>query len=126
MCLRGVERRHEVKKNGVAMMINEIGINFRIGKRWGGVNKHGSPRWVESRGLFFAMSMTMLGWGCVFMNHTRPCKPSQVGCQSRPPGQQTIPPDERRQDNRPETTADYRLLNSVASRFVAGFKKKIR
>ena len=41
MCLRGVERRHEVEKNGVAMMINEIGINFRIGKMWGGVNKKG-------------------------------------------------------------------------------------
>ena len=41
MCLRGVERRLEVEKSGVAMMINEIGINFRIGKRWGGVNKCG-------------------------------------------------------------------------------------
>ena len=27
MCLRGVERRHEVKKSGVAMRINEIGKN---------------------------------------------------------------------------------------------------
>ena len=26
MCLRGVECRHEVEKNGVAMMINEIEI----------------------------------------------------------------------------------------------------
>ena len=39
MCLRGVERRHEVENSGVAMMINEIEINFRIGKMWGGVNK---------------------------------------------------------------------------------------
>ena len=33
MCPRGVERRNEVEKNGVAMMINEIGINFRIGQK---------------------------------------------------------------------------------------------
>ena len=46
MCLRGVERRHEVENNGVAMRINENGSGrknvrgvLRLGKMWGRLEK---------------------------------------------------------------------------------------
>ena len=52
---------------------------------------------------------------CVYEPYqTLQAKPSRLPVQGRPTGQQTIPPDERRQDNRPETTAYYRLLNTIA------------